>query len=282
MEAERTMLAAPATDGAPGARLPVLFVGHGSPMNAVEDNAWSRAFRDLAALLPRPRAILAISAHWYVAGTFATGNERPATIHDFAGFPDQLSRVQYPAPGSPDLARRAVRLVGEQRASLREDWGLDHGTWSVLVHLRPAADVPVVQLSIDGRLPPGEHVAIGRALSPLRDEGVLLLASGNVVHNLGHAFSAWRAGDRVTPAWARDFDEGVAAALVGRDEGFLTGALRSDVGRLAHPTPDHYLPLLYAAGAGHPDDQVRFPVTGFDMGSLSMRSVLLGGRHDGT
>jgi len=268
--------------GVRGARMPVLFVGHGSPMNAVEDNAWSRAFRDLAAGLPRPEAILAISAHWHVAGTFATSNERPPTIHDFGGFPDELHRVQYPAPGSPALARRAVGLVGDSRASLREDWGLDHGTWSVLVHLSPGADVPVVQLSIDARLPPAGHLAIGRALSPLRDEGVLLLASGNVVHNLGHAFAAARRGEGGTPGWARDFDEGIAAALVGRDEAFLAGAISSDAGRLAHPTPDHYLPLLYAVGAATADDQVRFPITGFDMGSLSMRSVLLGGRHDGT
>ena len=268
--------------GAPGARMPVLFVGHGSPMNAVEDNPWSRAFRALAAGLPRPRAILAVSAHWYVAGTFATANERPPTIHDFGGFPDELYRIEYPAPGSPDLARRAVALVGDGRAALREDWGLDHGTWSVLVHLLPSADVPVVQLSIDGRLPPAGHLAIGRALRPLRDEGVLILASGNVVHNLGHAFAAWRRGDRATPDWARDFDEGVAAALRARDEAHLAGALGGAAGRLAHPTPDHYLPLLYAAGAADPDDPVRFPITGFDMGSLSMRSVLLGGHHDGT
>jgi 4,5-DOPA dioxygenase extradiol len=259
-----------------GARMPVLFVGHGSPMNAVEDNVWSRGFRDLAALLPRPKAILAISAHWYVAGTFATANERPETIHDFGGFPEELYRIQYPAPGDAALARRAVRLVGESRASLRNDWGLDHGTWSVLVHLRPAADVPVVQLSIDGRLPPAEHLAIGRALAPLRDEGVLVMGSGNVVHNLRHAFSAWGRGDRETPDWAREFDEGIATALAGHDPAHLTRALESEAGRHAHPTPDHYLPLLYAAGASDPKDPVRFPITGFDMGSLSMRSVLFG------
>jgi 4,5-DOPA dioxygenase extradiol len=259
-----------------GARMPVLFVGHGSPMNAIEDNAWSRGFRDLARLLPRPKAILAISAHWYVAGTFTTANERPETIHDFGGFPEELFRIQYPAPGSADLARRAVALVGEKRASTRTDWGLDHGTWSVLLHLLPAADVPVVQLSIDGRLPPAEHLAIGRALAPLRDEGVLVLGSGNITHNLGHAFAAWRRGDRATPDWARAFDEGIAKALAGNDLEHLAHALDGEAGRRAHPTPDHYLPLLYAAGASGPDDPVRFPITGFDMGSLSMRSVILG------
>jgi 4,5-DOPA dioxygenase extradiol len=257
-------------------RMPVLFVGHGSPMNAMEDNVWSRGFRDLAAALPRPKAILSISAHWYVEGTFTTANERPETIHDFGGFPDALRRIQYPAPGDPDLARRAIRLVGERRASLSSEWGLDHGTWSVLVHLRPEADVPVVQLSIDGRLPPAEHLAIGRALTPLRDEGVLIMGSGNIVHNLGHAFSASRRGDRETPEWSRVFDDGTAAALMRHDAAHLTRALEGAAGRLAHPTPDHYLPLLYAAGASAPEDPVRFPITGFDMASLSMRSVIFG------
>jgi 4,5-DOPA dioxygenase extradiol len=248
----------------PGGRMPVLFVGHGSPMNAIEDNPWSRGFRDLARLVPRPKAVLAISAHWYVAGTFATANERPETIHDFGGFPEPLYRIQYPAPGSPDLARRAVALVGAKRASLRSDWGLDHGTWSV------------VQLSIDGRLSPAEHLAIGRSLAPLRDEGVLLLGSGNVTHNLQHAFSAWRAGDRATPEWARAFDQGIADALVAHDHAHLARAPEGEAGRLAHPTPDHYLPLLYAAGASDARDAVRFPSNGFDMGSLSMRSAILG------
>jgi 4,5-DOPA dioxygenase extradiol len=251
-------------------------------MNAIEDNRWSRGFRRLTPSIPRPRAVLAISAHWYVAGTFVTSNERPPTIHDFGGFPDELSRVQYPAPGSPGLARRVIGLVGEERAAPRDDWGLDHGTWSVLLHLLPGADVPVVQLSIDGRLPPAGHLAIGRALRPLRDEGVLVLASGNVVHNLGHAFAAWRRGDRGTPDWARTFDGGVAEAVGRRDEAHLLGALAGDAGHLAHPTPEHYLPLLYAMGASDPEDAVGFPVTGFDMGSLSMRTALLGGNHDGT
>ena len=237
----------------PGGRMPVLFVGHGSPMNAIEDNAWSRGFRDLAGELPHPEA-----------------------IHDFGGFPESLHRIQYPAPGDPALARRAAALVGEERASVRTDWGLDHGTWSVLLHTWPAADLPVVQLSIDGRLPPAEHLAIGRALAPLREEGVLVLGSGNITHNLRHAFAAWRAGDRATPGWARTFDDGIATALVAHDGGHLVRALEGEPGRLAHPTPDHYLPLLYTAGASDPEDPVRFPITGFDMGSLSMRSVIFG------
>lgn len=257
-------------------RMPVLFVGHGSPMNAIEDNAWSRGFRDLALALPRPRAILAVSAHWYVEGTFTTANARPETIHDFGGFPEALYRIEYPAPGDPALARRVVDLVGERRASPSAEWGLDHGTWSVLVHLRPAADVPVVQLSIDGRLPPAEHLAIGRTLAPLRDEGVLVMGSGNVVHNLRHAFSAGRRGDAKTPGWARAFDEEIARGLSRHDGDALVGALASEAGRLSHPTPDHYLPLLYVAGASGAEDPVRFPITGFDMSSLSMRAAILG------
>ncbi len=257
-------------------RMPVLFVGHGSPMNAIEDNTWSRAFRDLGRALPRPRAILAVSAHWYVAGTFTTATERPETIHDFGGFPDALYRVQYPAPGDPALARRTAALLGDRGATAATEWGIDHGTWSVLVHVRPEADVPVVQLSIDGRLPTAEHLAIGRALAPLRDEGVLVLGSGNVVHNLRHAFGAWRRGETATPDWARTFDDDVAAAVAARDGDALVRLLDSERGRLAAPTPDHYLPLLYVVGAGRPDDPVRFPIEGFDMSSLSMRSAILG------
>jgi 4,5-DOPA dioxygenase extradiol len=265
----------PATTARP-APMPVVFVGHGNPMNAIEDNVWSRGFRELGRALPRPRAILAVSAHWYVDGTFTTGGERPETIHDFYGFPDELSRVQYPAPGDPGLASRAIQLVGERRASLSTEWGLDHGTWSVLVHLRPAADVPVVQLSIDARLAPAEHLAIGRTLAPLRDEGVLVLGSGNVVHNLRHAFGAWQRGETRTPEWARELDQGVARALERHDADHLARALATEAGRLSHPTPDHYLPLLYVAGASSSADPVRFPIEGFDMASLSMRSVVLG------
>jgi len=257
-------------------RMPVLFVGHGSPMNAIEDNPWARGFRDLTRALPRPRAVLAVSAHWCVEGTFTTAGARPETIHDFGGFPEALYRIQYPAPGDPALARRAAGLVGAGRATPTEGWGLDHGTWSVLLHMWPAADVPVVQLSIDGRLPPDGHLAIGRALAPLRDEGVLIVGSGNLTHNLRQAFSAMRSGDRATPTWARDFDAEVARALSAHDTAALVRAPSTEAGRMSHPTPDHYLPLLYVAGAAGPGDAVRFPITGFDLGSLSMRSAILG------
>lgn len=243
-------------------------------MNAMEDNQWSRGFKSLSTLLPRPRAILSISAHWFVPGTFLTGNEQPSTIHDFGGFPQELFDIQYPAPGDPVLASRAAALIGRERASLRNDWGIDHGTWSVLHHLYPEAELPVVQLSIDTRRKPAEHLAIGQSLAPLRGEGILIMGSGNIVHNLRHALTAFGSNDDATPDWAESFDRDITSALEHRDHDFLTRALDDQRGRLAHPTPDHYLPLLYAFGATCEDDHVTFPITGFDMSSLSMRAVI--------
>ena len=254
-------------------KMPILFVGHGSPMNAIEDNAWSRGFRSLASLLPEPTAILSVSAHWYVPGTFLTGDREPKTIHDFGGFPDELFQMQYPAPGSVALAERVSKMLG---ATVRTDWGLDHGTWSVLHHLRPAADLPVVQLSIDARLPPAAHLELGKHLAPLREEGVLIFASGNITHNLRHAFTAVQRGDTATPAWAANFDGEVARAIGQHDGAALAKIAGTSDGRRSHPSPDHYFPLLYAAGAADAGDPVRFPVEGFDMGSLSMRSVIWG------
>lgn len=257
-------------------RMPALFVGHGSPTNAIEDNQWSRAFRALAGLLPRPRAILAVSAHWFVRGTLVTANERPRTIHDFGGFPQALFDMRYPAPGDPALARRIVDLLGPARAAASHDWGLDHGTWTVLHHLRPDADAPVIQLSIDATLPIAEHLALGRALAGLRDEGILVMGSGNVTHNLRLAFRSMQTGDTTTPPWASGFDADVARALEQRDGAFLVRAVETEAGRLSHPTLDHYLPILYVAGAAGDRDALRFPITGFDAGSLSMRSALFG------
>ena len=260
----------------PSARMPVLFVSHGSPMIAIEDSRFARGLDALGRDLPRPRAILSVSAHWYVAGTQTTAAAHPGTIHDFGGFPEPLYRIEYPAPGDPALARRAAGLLAAQGATPTEDWGLDHGTWTALLHLFPEADVPVVQLSIDGRLAPAAHLAMGRALAPLRDEGVLIMGSGGMTHNLRHAFNAMRTGDATTPAWATAFDAEVTRAVERHDEPALCRALEGEAGRLAHPTPDHYLPLLYAAGAAAPGDAIAFPVTGFDLGSLSMRSVRWG------
>jgi 4,5-DOPA dioxygenase extradiol len=256
--------------------MPVVFVGHGSPMNAIEDNVWSRGFRDLGSLLPRPSAVLVVSAHWYVRGTAVTGNDDPETIHDFGGFPEALYQMQYPAQGDPALAERVADLIGREVASIRLDWGLDHGAWSVLRHLLPAADRPVVQLSIDARASASRHVEIGNALVPLRDEGVLILGSGNVVHNLRDAFGRMQSGDLSTPPWATEFDDAVVRGLDRHDPSELVRLIESAEGRKAHPTPDHYLPLLYAAGAAS-EDPVSYPITGFDLGSLSMRSVIFGG-----
>ncbi len=226
--------------------------------------------------VPLPRAILAVSAHWYVDGTFLTASARPETIHDFGGFPEPLYRIRYPAPGDPALARRATALLGLPDEVMSSEWGIDHGTWSVLLHMFPKADIPVVQLSIDSRLAPKDHLALGRALAPLRYEGVLIMASGNIVHNLRDAFGQAYQGAYTTPAWATGFDADVARALEERDTAFLVRALETEEGRLSHPTPDHYLPLLYAAGAAEGPGPVSFPITGFDMGSLSMRAVIFG------
>jgi 4,5-DOPA dioxygenase extradiol len=244
-------------------------------MNAIEDNVWSRGFRDLGARLPRFSAILAVSAHWYIHGTAVTGNDWPETIHDFGGFPEPLYEVQYPAPGDPALARRVVEALGRDTASMSLDWGLDHGTWSVLRHLRPSADCPVVQLSIDAGATPVRHLEIGRCLAPLREEGVLVLGSGNIVHNLGDALMRRRSGHLATPAWAAEFDEAVVLALERNDLPELARLIESPQGRKAHPTPEHFLPLLYAAGTAG-DGPVGFPITGFDLGSLSMRAVIFG------
>lgn len=256
-------------------RMPVLFVGHGSPMNVIEDNRWSRGFAALREQVPRPRAILVVSAHWFVRGTFLTGNAQPKTIHDFGGFPQALYEIEYPAPGNLDLARHVRTLLIEANASLSQEWGLDHGTWSVLRWMFPEADIPVIQLSINRELTALAHLELGRSLTELRDAGVLIVGSGNITHNLRDAFTRMRAGSRETPVWATRFDQTVASALAQRDTKTLIHlGTDSDDGRLAHPTPDHFLPLLYAYGATDERDRLHFPVEGFDAGSLSMRSVI--------
>ncbi len=261
----------------PTDRMPVLFVGHGSPMNVIEDNRWSRGFASLAALVPRPRAILAVSAHWFVAGTHLTESERPDTIHDFSGFPRELYQITYPAPGDPDLAAHTRALLGTARRSLSREWGLDHGTWSVLRWMYPEADIPVVQLSIDRRLHVEQHHRLGRSLAALRSEGVLILGSGNIVHNLGDAIQRMQTGSTETPVWADRFDRTVAEALTRRDtDSLLSLWPDSEDGRMAHPSPDHWLPLIYAHAATDQRDGIRFPIEGFDLGSLSMRAVLFG------
>lgn len=258
-------------------RMPVLFIGHGTPMNAIEDNRWSRGFAALAKDIPRPKAIIAISAHWYVNWTMLTSNPAPRTIHDFNGFPQSLYEINYPAPGNVDLAKRVRTLIGEERSLLSDDWGIDHGTWSVLKWMFPYADIPVIQLSINQNLSPSAHYELGRSLEELRHEGVLIFASGNIVHNLRDAFTRLRTADYGTPDWARQFDEDVAEALRQHDAPSLVELWpNTENGRRAHPTPDHWLPLLYAVGASNDQDTIAFPLEGFDLGSLSMRAVRFG------
>jgi 4,5-DOPA dioxygenase extradiol len=258
-------------------RMPTLFVGHGSPMNVIADNVWTRGFTGLSKLVPEPRAILAVSAHWYVDGTYLTADAKPKTIHDFGGFPKELYEIEYPAPGKPELVSRVRQLLGEERAAASGEWGLDHGTWSVLKFMYPDARVPVVQLSIDRRLSVSQHIELAKSLAELRDEGVLILASGNLVHNLRDAFTRMQTGRYETPDWAQRFDATLTSVLTQHDTPTLVSLYPdSSDGRLSHPSPDHYLPLLYAYGAAGKSDEASFPVTGFDAGSLSMRCVVFG------
>jgi 4,5-DOPA dioxygenase extradiol len=255
--------------------MPAIFVGHGNPLNALLDNAYTRAWVALGAELPRPRAVLAVSAHWYVPGVAVTSMQAPRTIHDFGGFPRELYEVQYPAPGSPELASRVQSLLSPLPVTLDERWGLDHGTWSVLLHVFPEAEVPVVQLSIDETQPARFHYELGSRLRPLRDEGVLVLGSGDIVHNL-HAY-AWGRHEVEPYDWALRFEARAREWIASAKHEPLVGyeALGKDA-LLAVPTPDHYLPLLYVLGAATRGERVSFPVEGMDGGSVSMLAVRIG------
>ncbi|MEX0899838.1 MAG: 4,5-DOPA dioxygenase extradiol [Gammaproteobacteria bacterium] len=256
-------------------RMPAVFFGHGNPMNAITDNEYGRAWADIGRALPKPKAILAVSAHWYIEATAVTAHPKPRTIHDFGGFPDELFQVEYPAPGNPELAARVQALLAPLAVEADRSWGLDHGTWSVLCHAYPNADIPVVQLSINRDEPPEFHYALGQKLAPLRDEGVLVIGSGNVVHNL-HTY-AWGRHVPEPFDWAARFDATVREHLSRGDDRPLVDyeALGPDAMRSV-PTPEHYLPLVYVMGLRQPDDQVSFPVSGIDGGSVSMLSVQFG------
>jgi len=252
--------------------LPAIFFGHGNPMNAVQTNSYTEGWRTIGRRLRKPRAILSISAHWFVPGTGVTVSTAPRTIHDFGGFPQELYRVQYPAAGDPDLARRVQQLLAPMPVQLDNSWGLDHGTWSVLRHVYPEADVPVVQLSIDETQPAMFHFEIGRRLAPLRNEDVLIVGSGNLVHNL-HAY-AWGRHMPTPYEWARRFeDEAKAIMLAGDSKPLIEYETLGKDATLSIPTPDHYLPLLYVLGARQQGDAVTFPVEGIDGGSISMLTV---------
>ena len=256
-------------------RLPVLFVGHGSPMNAIEDNAYTRALAALGARLPRPRAVLCVSAHWLTRGSWVTGMAAPPTIHDFGGFPEALYEVRYPAPGSPEVAALVRDTIGGGAVSVDEsEWGLDHGAWSVLRHLYPNADVPVVQFGIDMGAPARRHFELGEKLRPLREKGILILGSGNVVHNLGRvSFDE----DAEPAEWAVEYDAWIKGRLEKRDlAALLADPSSAPSGRLAVPTPDHYDPLLYVLGASDARDALRFEYEGIQNSSISMLSVSYG------
>ncbi|HEY3309236.1 MAG TPA: 4,5-DOPA dioxygenase extradiol [Desulfuromonadaceae bacterium] len=256
-------------------KLPAIFFGHGNPMNAVTHNSYSEGWRRTGEQTPRPKAILSISAHWFVPGTAVTINTAPRTIHDFGGFPQELYEVQYPAPGDPELASRVQELLAPLPVKLDDFWGLDHGTWSVLRHVYPDADVPVVQLSIDKTQPAAFHFEMGRKLAPLRDEGILIVGSGNLVHNL-HAY-AWGRQMPDPYDWAVRFEtKAKEMLLTGEYQPLIDYETLGPDALLSVPTPDHYLPLLYVIATRQSGETVTFPIEGVDGGSISMLAVKIG------
>ena len=260
---------------APGP-MPVVFVGHGNPMNALNrDSLLARSRRQVGESMPRPRAILCISAHWYIRGTKVTAMESPRTIHDFGGFPEELYAIEYPAPGDPHLAAHLLELLTPTVVELDYSWGLDHGTWSVLTHMFPAADIPVVQLSIDRDEPASFHYALAQRLSPLRDDGVLILGSGNLVHNL-HAYS-WGDHSGTAYPWALDFETKARELVEAHEHGPLIAyETLGEAALQSVPTPDHYLPFIYTIALCRGEEALSYPVQGFDGGSISMLTMRIG------
>ncbi|MEN7549234.1 4,5-DOPA dioxygenase extradiol [Rapidithrix thailandica] len=257
-----------------GKSMPVLFIGHGSPMNGIEDNENSRYWAQLGKEIPEPQAVLCISAHWLTKGTHITAMPQPKTIHDFGGFPEALYQVQYPAPGSPALAQETVNLVQQTQVGLDHDWGLDHGTWTVVRHMYPQANIPVLQLSIDYHKPASYHYALAQELQALRKKGVLLIGSGNMVHNL--RLLAW---DKLEEAhygydWAQEMNDLFKKHIAGKNHQALIDYQRlGEAAKLAIPTPDHYYPLLYTLALQGDKDEVAFFNDHCQAGSLTMTSV---------
>ncbi len=259
-------------------RLPTIFFGHGSPMEAL-GGRFADTWRSIGASLPRPKAILMVSAHWFIDSTAVTAMDRPRTIHDFYGFPEPLYQIEYPAPGEPWLAERVASALAPTMVGLDQDWGLDHGTWSVLRHAFPDADIPVVQLSIDRTEPPAFHFELGRRLRDLRDEGILIAGSGDIVHNLRAANFAEGA---LVLDWADRFNAYARAAIAeGRWESLIDYPALGEDARRSIPTPDHYLPLLYVLGAAYADEPVAFFNDEIALSSISMTGVSIGRAQPG-
>lgn len=252
--------------------MPTLFIGHGTPMNAIEDNAFSRAWAELGRQLPRPKAIVCVSAHWETNGTRVTVDERPHTIHDFYGFPESLKKIRYPAPGSPALAKFVHDLVNKVRVVPDDNWGLDHGAWSVLSRMYPDADIPVIQLSLDCTKGAPFHYELGKALRPLRRKGVLVLGSGNIVHNLSAVVWEDTAFD-----WAVEFDRFVKESIeAGKHSDVVYYQQLGETAAKAVPTNEHYLPLLYVLALRRREDPLAFFTEQITLGSISMRSLKIG------
>lgn len=252
-------------------KMPVVFAGHGSPMNAIEDNVYSKTWRKMAELIPKPRAILSLSAHWYTAGTKIMNEEKPKTIYDMYGFTKELYEVRYDAPGAPEMAEVSKALISKE-TNYDNSWGIDHGTWSVLVHMYPERDIPVFQISIDADAPPETHYKIGRELRSLRDQGVLIFGTGNIVHNL--RLINWdKAGEGFD--WAYEFDGFIYENIMKKNhEKILQYGEQGNIAKLAVPIPDHFYPLLYALGASYDDDKISVYNRSCELGSVSMTAYL--------
>jgi 4,5-DOPA dioxygenase extradiol len=249
-------------------KMPALFIGHGSPENAIEENEFSRGWKNVIKRIPRPKAIVCISAHWVTEGTYVTGMDNPKTIHDFYGFPKELYLVEYNAPGSPKIAKDIINSISSTKVKLDTNWGLDHGTWSVLVNMYPKADIPVIQLSLDGNLANKGHFQMGRELNKLREQGMLILGSGNLVHNL------MRMDPDGQPAtWAAEFDNFVKTKIEKLSYESLIDYQKHKLSAIAHPTNEHYLPILYVLGAAE-NEKPEFFNEKIYAGTLSMRCVI--------
>lgn len=256
-------------------RMPALFLGHGSPMLTLDNNRYTGAWRLLGESLPRPRAILCVSAHWYLPETLLTGADAPRTIHDFGGFPQPLYEIQYPAPGDPVLAQDVAKLLSPTEVALDSEWGLDHGTWTVLRHVYPEANIPVIQLSLNRSHDAVWHFELAKRLQPLRDDNVLIVGSGNLVHNLRRY--DW-SGSHVEPFdWAERFESMAREWMLSAEfEPLVNYTEQGPDAMMAVPTPDHYLPLIYVLAQHRAGDRMTFPVEGFDGGSMSMLAVQVG------